>query len=315
MLNIGFWKGGKNMKAPESKNGIPVFTEQSFLRPEDKVYIHMSSEYPDFVGVLHSHEYIEIVYILSGSAKHVVGDSCVTAQKGDLFIINPDVPHAFYGNTDSKETFCAYDLMFVPDFIDVDLINGGDFTALGSSYLFYSMFPQEKAVGADLHLSNNSYSDFGELFNKIYLEYYRMDQGYINMIRAYVIELIVKIFRRMDVKSDNPSGMHKSKIIDAALKYLHEHYNMHISVSDLADHMFLSRDYFSKLFRSTTGMTVTAFLKQLRINEACRLLSETEQSVTQIAQYCGFHDMKHFYTAFRSQTGKTPGQYRKDLKG
>lgn len=279
------------------------------------MYIHLSSEYPDFVGVPHSHKYIEIVYVLSGCAEHVVGDSRVTAQKGDLFIINPDVPHAFYGKTDSREAFCAYDLMFVTDFFDVNLINGGDFTSLGSSFLFYSMFPQEKSAGADLHLSSNSYNDFGELFNKIYMEYYGVEQGYINMIRAYVIELIVKIFRRMDVKMDNAPSMHKSKIIDAALAYLHENYSMHISVSDLAAHMFLSRDYFSKLFRSTAGMTVTAFLKQLRINEACRLLLESDQSVAEIARYCGFHDMKHFYSAFRSQTGKTPGEYRRSLKG
>ncbi len=308
-------RAGECMKAPASKNGIPIFTEESFPRPEDKVYIHLSSEYPDFVGVPHSHTYIEIVYILSGSAMHVAGDSYVTAQKGDLFIINPDVPHAFYGKTDSRETFCAYDLMFVPDFFDVNLINGGDFTSLGSSFLFYSMFPQEKAAGADLHFSNNSYNDFGELFNKIYLEYNRMERGYINIIRAYVIELIVKIFRRMDAKTDAIPSMHKTTIIDTALEYLHENYSMHISVSDLASHMFLSRDYFSKLFRNTTGMTVTAFLKQIRINEACRLLVETDQSVMEIAQYCGFHDMKHFYSAFRSQTGKTPGEYRKSIKG
>ena len=302
------------MKAPESKNGIPVFTQAQFLRPQDKVYIHMSTEYPEFVGVPHCHTYIEIVYVLSGCAEHMVGDTRVTAQKGDLFIINPDVPHAFYAKPDCREVFCAYDLMFAPDFFDLDLINGGDFKSLGASFLFYSMFPQEKAAGADLHLSSNSYNDLGELFNKIYMEYYAMEQGYINMIRAYVIELIVKIFRRMDGKSDAAS-LHKSKIIDAALAYLHENYSMHISVSELADHMFLSRDYFSKLFRGTTGMTVTAFLKQLRVDEACRLLAESERSITEIAQYCGFRDMKHFYAAFRSQTGKTPGDYRKSVRG
>lgn len=303
------------MKVPEIRNGIPVFTNQNFLRPDDNVFIHMSSEYPDFVGVPHSHEYIEIVYIISGKAVHVVGENRIPANKGDLFIINRDVTHAFYGDTDSRESFCAYDLMFLPDFLDVNLINGGDFTSLGSSFLFYSMFPQEKAVGADLHLASNSYNDFGELFNKIYLEYYGMERGYINIIRAYLVELIVKIFRRMDVKTDHSSSMRKSQIIDAALDYLRENYSMHISVSDLASHMFLSRDYFSKLFRNTTGMTVMVFLKQLRISEACRLLLETDRSVTDIAQYCGFHDMKHFYAAFRSETGTTPGAYRKKIKG
>ena len=302
------------MKAPVTKDGISVFSEQTFLRPEDKVYIHLSTEYPDFVGVLHSHKYIEIVYILSGSAKHILGDSCVTAQKGDLFIINPDVPHAFYGNTESSEAFCAYDLMFVPDFFEINPGNRGDFASLGSSFLFSSIFSQEKMAGADLHFSSNSYHDFGELFNKIYLEYYRMEQGYINIIRAYIIELIVKISRRMDAKTSSPPSTHKSAIIDAALACLHEHYKTHISVSDLAAHMFLSRDYFSKLFRNVTGMTVNAFLKQLRVNEVCRLLLATDQSVTEIAQSCGFRDMKSFYSAFRAQTGKTPGEYRESIK-
>jgi len=302
------------MKAPKSGNQIPVFTNQNFLRPEDNVYIHMSSEYPDFVGVPHRHEYIEIVYVVSGKAMHAVGDSRMSANRGDLFIINPGVVHAFYGDPECRESFCAYDLMFTPDFFDVNLINGGDFKSLGSSYLFYSMFPQEKAVGADLHLISNSYNDFGELFNKIYLEYYGMERGYINIIRAYIIELIVKIFRRMDVKADSTASMNQSQITNAAIEYLREHYSMHISVSELAAHMFLSRDYFSKLFRNTTGMTVTVFLKQLRIGEACRLLLETDRSVTDIAQYCGFGDMKNFYSAFRSETGTTPGDYRKKQK-
>lgn len=302
------------MKVSEIVNGIPIFTEKSFPRPNDKVYIHLSSEYPDFVGVPHSHEYIEIVYIISGCAEHMVGEARVIANKGDLFIINPGVTHAFYGKSDGHGAFCAYDLMFVPDFFDITMINGGDFTSLGSCFLFYSMFPQEKTVGPDLHLVNSSYCEFGELFNKIYLEYYGMEQGYINIIRAYVIELIVKIFRQLDVKTDSSAAMNKNSMIDAALKYLQKNYSMHISVSELAAHMFVSRDYFSKIFRNTTGMSVTTFLKQLRINESCRLLVETDRSVTDIANDCGFHDMKHFYTTFRIQTGTTPGEYRKNNK-
>ena len=299
------------MKAPESKNGIPVFTEQSFLRPEDKVYIHMSSEYPDFVGVLHSHEYIEIVYILSGSAKHVVGDSCVTAQKGDLFIINPDVPHAFYGNTDSKETFCAYDLMFVPDFIDVDLINGGDFTALGSSYLFYSMFPQEKAVGADLHLSNNSYSDFGELFNKIYMEHRGQEKGYLEIIRAYLLQLIITIFR-MDDSSNRQAGLSRNRqAVNYIQDYIRMNYMRPISVQELADRVYLSRDYVGRLFRDATGMTITAMIQKVRIDHVCEMLTATDRTIVDIAASCGFEDMKFFYSVFKKQKGMLPADYRR----
>lgn len=228
-----------------------------------------------------------------------------------MFIINRGVTHAFYGDTAQDEEFCAYDLMFAPDFFDVDMINGSDFASLGSSFLFYSMFPDEKTLGADLRLTGNDYSDFGSLFNKIYLEYHGRERGYQNIIRAYVIELIIKIFRRMDSKAPETS-MHKAEIINTALSYLRENYNMHISVSELASNLFLSRDYFSKLFRDTTGKTVTSFLKELRINEACRLLKETDRKISNIAQYCGFNDMKHFYSVFHSEMGTTPGEYRKN---
>ncbi len=298
------------MKAPKSNGKVPVFTKESFPRPEDNVYIHMSNEFPEFVGVPHSHEYIEIVYVISGSAIHEIGDQRITANKGDLFIVNCDVTHAFYSETDSKEPFCAYDLMFSPDFFDVDLVGGRDLSALGTSFLFYSMFPDEKALSADLHLSGTGYSDFGSLFNKIYLEYYGRELGYTNMIRAYVIELLIKIFRRMDSRPDSATAA-KSQMIQKTLEYLRENYNMHISVSKLASDMFLSRDYFSKLFRDTTGKTVTAFLKEIRIGEACRMLRETDRKISDIAEYCGYSDMKHFYSAFHKQTGTTPGEYRK----
>ncbi len=297
------------MKAPKTNGGIPVFTKESFPRPEDNVYIHMSTEYPEFVGVPHNHEYIEIVYVISGSAIHEVGGERIKAKKGDLFIVNCGITHAFYSDTDSGEAFCAYDLMFAPDFFDVDLINGSDFSSLGSSFLFYSMFPEERALSADLHLSGTLYGDFGSLFNKIYLEYYGRELGYVNMIRAYVIELLIKIFRRMDSKPDN--SIVKSEIIKRTLDYLKENYNMHISVSKLAADVFLSRDYFSKLFKDTTGKTVTAFLKEIRLDEACRMLRETDKTISEIAEYCGFCDMKHFYSAFNKYTGTTPGKYRK----
>ncbi len=299
------------MKTPKSRDGIPVFTKENFLRPEDNVYIHMSTDFPEYVGVLHSHEYIEIVYVLSGSAMHRVGDETVEAKKGDLFIINCGMPHAFYKKEDESEQFCAYDLMFSPDFFEVDLINGNDFSVLGSSYLFYSMFPEERTMGADLHLSGNGYNDLGELFQKIYMEYHGREKGYINIIRAYVIELIIKIFRRMD-KATDKGTMRKEDIIKSALEYLKKNYNMHISVNDLASRAFLSRDYFSKLFRETTGKTVTAFLNELRIEEARRLLRETDYKIAVIAEYCGFGDMKYFYTVFNSRVGMTPGEYRKE---
>ncbi len=115
----------------------------------------------------------------------------------------------------------------------------------------------------------------------------------------------------MDGSAGTDSVLRRSEIIQSALDYLSANYSARISVSELASHMFLSPGYFGKLFRDATGMSVTAFLRRARIGEACRLLAESESTISDIAVCCGFCDMKRFYSAFRSETGTTPGQYRK----
>ncbi len=298
------------------ENGIPVFTAESFFRPGESVYIHMSSEFPDFVGVLHKHEFIEIVYVLSGRGKHIAGDRISPVNKGDLFIINYETPHAFHGDASCPEAFAAYDLMFTPDFFDTSMIDSNSFESLQNSYLFYSLFPEEQEFKPDLQLSGSSYYLFGDIFNKIYLEYKGMEKGYVNMIRAYVIELILKILRKMDVSAESPDGRasgRQAETINMALEYLRSNYNTHITLEHLAAQTFLSKDYFGKLFKDVTGFPVSVLLQKIRIDQACVMLAKTDRKIADIAESCGFNDMKFFYSLFEKTMNLTPGEYRRKL--
>jgi mannose-6-phosphate isomerase-like protein (cupin superfamily) len=100
---------------------ICVLTREDYFRPGEHVHIQLSNEYPDYIGVLHKHEFIEMVYIVSGSANHRIGDEVYPVKRGDLFIINMDTAHAFYCDTPSPEPFVAYDLLFTPEFFDQSL--------------------------------------------------------------------------------------------------------------------------------------------------------------------------------------------------
>lgn len=304
-------------KKIKMEDGIPVFTAGNFFRPGESVYIHISSEFPDFVGVLHKHEFIEIVYILSGQGRHIAGEKVSPANKGDLFIVNYDTPHAFHGDESCAEAFTAYDLMFTPDFFDASMIDSTSFESLRSSYLFYSLFPEEQEFKPDLQLSGHSYYLFGDIFNKIYLEYKGMEKGYINMIRAYVIELILKILRKMESSATAPDSRavsaRQTETINMALDYLRNNYNTHITLEQLAAQTFLSKDYFGKLFKDVTGFPVSVLLQKIRIDHACVMLAKTNRTIADIAESCGFNDMKFFYSLFEKTMNLTPGEYRKKL--
>ena len=299
------------MNCPQryDENGVPIFTAEDTFRKGESVYIHLSTDFPEFVGILHKHEFIEIVYVISGSAVHETAGGSYTVSRGDVVIVNYDTPHAFH-ELPSDETFTAYDLMFTPDFLDTSLIRAGDFNEMCSSFLFYSLFPAQESIGPDVHLAGASYGIFGEIFNKIYLEYTGRQKGYCELVRAYIIELIIKLFRKLESSAHGKISARQKESVNAAVAYLRESFHTHITLDELATHIFLSKDYLNRIFREATGLPVNAFLQKLRVEEACRLLGTTDRTVVDIATACGFSDSKSFYSTFKRVMHTTPGEYR-----
>ena len=78
----------------------------------------------------------------------------------------------------------------------------------------------------------------------------------------------------------------------------------------MAKQFSISRSYLSKKFKQTTGFGFKEYLLNVRIKEACRLLLETNHSITDIAFACGFNDSNYFGDAFRRIKGISPNKYR-----
>lgn len=299
------------MKPAYYESGIPVFTGSSFFKPSEAVYIQMSTDYPDFVGKTHKHRFIELVYVLSGKATHCINNERYEVRKGSLIIINYEAAHVFFEDKTYGEPFVTYDLMFTPGFIDVSLISRHNFNELFSSFIFYSICPEQREIGPDLLLTGASYNIFRDMFNRIYNEYTNKNNSNAETIRTCVVELIINIFKQLDSKAKFPARKQQEKIVDRALDYLYEHYGSRITLDELSAHIFLNKDYFTRLFREITGKPVSALLQEIRIDEACRMLTSTKLPIAEISDGCGYPDIKFFYVIFRKLTGMTPGEYRK----
>lgn len=289
---------------------MPYFENDSFFKSGEQVYIHLSTEFPKFVGVMHKHQFIEIVYILSGEAIHNVGNKQYEVKCGDVTVINCGVPHKFTSKPDSKENFVAYDLMFTPDFFEASAIKMSNFESLKNSFLFYSLFPTDSSAQPDLYISGKRYSDYGEIFTRIYHEFGRCEKGYIELIRAYVIELIIKMFRDMEKTEALSLTKDKTDTLNSAIRYIEDNYNTKLSIDEIAAKVFLSSDYFRKLFKRVTGDSVLTFQQKLRISEARKLLQTTDIPIKDISLSIGYNDIKSFYQAFKKVTGQTPKEYR-----
>ena len=98
--------------------------------------------------------------------------------------------------------------------------------------------------------------------------------------------------------------------IAESLAYIEKSYLTDISVSELAKISNYSERQFLRLFRKTSGCTPTEYIRRLRIRNACRLLTSSPGSITEISSQCGYSDSNYFTRAFKAETGMTPRQFR-----
>ncbi len=284
--------------------------KKEYFKNDEEIYIHRS-ENDDLNGVMHKHSFIEVVFVAEGQALHTVNDMSYTVKKGNVIMIDYGVAHSFTRVGDEK--FVTYDLLFTPDLFHIPALENKEFVALASSYLFSSVFTEFKNSKVPQNLVKTHAKEFKFLFEKIYEEYNKREMGFQSIIRAYVIEIIIKIFREIDKNQPTYTKSHQ-ELVEKAIEYMQNNYDKHISLDEVVSGIFLSKNYFRQIFKKTTGMSISSFTQELRVKEACRLLETTDLSSADVSYKCGFNDLKFFYSTFKKTMGMTPAEYRKTKK-
>ncbi|WP_017729043.1 response regulator transcription factor [Halalkalibacterium ligniniphilum] len=100
------------------------------------------------------------------------------------------------------------------------------------------------------------------------------------------------------------------KPIQSAVQYIQLYYNESITLKGLADKVYLSPSYFSKLFKEEMGMTFVEYLSWIRVQKSKSMLRMSSLPIDVIANNTGFANSSYFATTFKKVEGKTPTQYR-----
>ncbi|MBE6611941.1 MAG: helix-turn-helix transcriptional regulator, partial [Ruminococcaceae bacterium] len=113
--------------------------------------------------------------------------------------------------------------------------------------------------------------------------------------------------------SDETRSVAKSQI-GSAILHIHSHYNERITLESAAERVHLSAGYFSELFKDSTGQTFKSYLTEHRMRNACRMLANTDMSVTDICYACGFESFSNFMRIFKKYQGTSPLKFRAENK-
>lgn len=139
------------------------------------------------------------------------------------------------------------------------------------------------------------------------------------------VSVMVRNLQRKGIGDEGISGQPKEKageakteagsfLVNKALEYMHKNYQHKVTLTDVADGIFVSQWHLSKLLNHHTGQSFSELMNHIRVEEAKRLLEDPSLRVGDVADMVGFMDMAHFSRVFKKVTGISANEFRNTLK-
>lgn len=250
---------------------------------------------------LHRHAFFELVYVINGSATHYLGEECTQLRKGDYFIIDTGSAHCYRDIKDFEIINC----LFLPEYIDRALSDCPSlFSMLSNQVLRFGLPFDVRTADRIFHDTDGSVH---RLFSAMEKEHTKKNTGYFELLRCYLTQVLVCAVRASEEAESNRL---RHSATTAAADYLCANFKEPLSLQKLASLVGYTPQYLSQVFQKDTGMSLRTFLQRLRVEEACRLLSQTDMRLSDIAEAVGYSDAKHFSRVFRKHKQLCPREFR-----
>ena len=308
-----FQAGGGAVQATVSDSRISFYDRAVFVAyidPVEPEYRNISKQpgssfevsyldEPAFPAAWHFHPQFELTYVLGSTGTRYVGDRVETFGPGDLVLLGANLPHSW--RTVGRQTervrcvVVRWDNEVLADWLDRPELAGiSRLLRLAQRGL---RFPTElaTALAPDL-LALREQPPFPRLLT--------------------LLRVLERLSRAPATQLASPGFEHhrspdQRERVSLLYAYLQRHYDRPIPLAETAAELSLSREAFSRFCRRHLGRTFTALVNQYRTNVACRLLTDSELTVTEIAYRVGYSTPSFFYRQFRKFTGLTPRAYRR----
>ncbi len=244
----------------------------------------------------HWHEHLEILALISGNMSAQINEASYEFSAGDILIINPKDIHSTNTHGD-----CHYILLQIPP-VHLERISR-DWESVRFTELLSSS-PDKNSI------SQRTYSLLMEMddFDK------QKEDGshllYLSGIYRLLYLLYSECSHTLSAQTldKNRRDFHR---IEQSMDYVRHHFREEISLSDIADVLSVTPEYFCRLFKKYTGQTFLTYLNQIRMQHFYRDLTETHESITSLLEHNGIRNYKVFLRDFKKLYGMTPGQVRK----
>lgn len=272
--------------------------EKFFDMPTDFKVSKVKRDATQKIQEPHTHPYYEIFYLINGDCTFFLNHNIYQLNKGDMVIVpKGEIHNATFPEHGTSERF-------VVCFREANLSWLDDL--LGSEMV------QQTIEAGVISIPDRRREYVESLMAKLLFENDGPDVLSPAFIRTGIVELFLFIIRCQRYEHNAIKEIDvDNQLMQEIATYIYQNYDKKLTLVDMSEKFNISRSYLSKKFKVITGFGFKEYVVNVRIKNACRLLLETNKSITDIAFECGFNDSNYFGDAFRHIKGVSPNKYRK----
>lgn len=244
----------------------------------------------------HFHEFDKVVILISGKVDYAVESEVYPLHPGDVLLVPH---HAIHKAVIDKSEPYDRVIVYLSDSRYSSIMPDADLTACFAR--------ADEARQYRLSPAESTYSEIREI-----IAGYEAGAGRSAALReTFILRLLAVINEAFTAVTAQAGPVYDEKI-ERVLSYINENLSRRLDVEELAEQVYLSRYHFMRLFKSVTGISAHAYVRQRRLMYASRLIREGT-SAAEAARMSGFEDYSSFYRAFRSSFGINPGDLKSEL--
>jgi AraC-like DNA-binding protein len=287
---------------------MPVVLEKNIGSQQDSVTV-LDLRESFFDPNWHFHPHYQLFTVLEGTGTRFIGDSIQYFEAGDTVFLGPNLPHLwrsdkmYFENNSTLKTHGIV-LYFTEDFLGSVFFEKSEMSVLNallknsSRGLVWSGKTKQHVIDRLLELRNI------KGFKRILI----------------LLDLLHSLSQSKDyqfITNENYTNLHKlseTERMQKVYEYVSKNFKDTIKLSDIAEKVNMSEAAFCRYFKKRTNRSFVDFVNEIRIGNACKLLSQNTLNISGICFESGFNTISNFNFHFKKIVGKTPSEYARALK-
>ena len=293
---------GKHIPDYDSRYaGLPRLTNDLFLANRS-IYISKHNRYAPYPK--HTHQFLELNYVLQGQCQQIINDTPYTFYEGDILLMDAGSAHAI-------EALGEDDLLINIVFKDTQISLKNLEELQGQNSILYQFLLKShthiQSVENFIVLQSDKTNKSKNLIELMLNEYFDPKPFSNQILEHYLSILLFELARSLPTLGDTVRDANDPYV--QVLELIDQEYST-LTLAKAAKELNFNKNYLSNLIKEKGNVTFTELLNQKKIMIAQLLLKSTNFSIEKICQTVGYSNKTYFYKQFQNQFGKLPSQVR-----